>query len=80
MSIVFLYTTNTSIKGHILVITKRHVQSFFDLTKEELKDVYELLYRSKNELKKHKHDIKEFNVEINDGKYIGQTIICFISI
>ena len=61
--------------GHTLVIPKRHIQSFFDLTGEEKKAMLELLEFQKSDLiKKDKH-ITGFNIGINDGKDSGQTVM-----
>jgi diadenosine tetraphosphate (Ap4A) HIT family hydrolase len=61
-------------KGHTLIISKRHVESFFNLTKEEIIDGFELLIKLKNEVDTlFKPD--GFNLGVNDGKYAGQTIM-----
>ena len=61
--------------GHTLVIPKRKVQSFFDLTKEETTAMFELLYLQKEDLKNKDSSITGFNIGINDGEDAGQTIM-----
>ena len=61
--------------GHTLVIPKRKVQSFFDLTEEETAAMFELLHLQKDDLKNKDSSITGFNIGINDGEDAGQTIM-----
>ena len=61
--------------GHTLVIPKRKVQSFFDLTEEETAAMFELLHLQKEDLKNNDYSITGFNIGINDGEDAGQTIM-----
>ena len=61
--------------GHTLVIPKRKVQSFFDLTEEETAAMFELLHLQKEDLKNKDYSITGFNIGINDGEDAGQTIM-----
>ena len=61
--------------GHTLVIPKRKVQSFFDLTGEETAAMFELLHLQKEDLKNKDSSITGFNIGINDGEDAGQTIM-----
>ena len=59
--------------GHTLIIPKRHVESLFELTDEELKDIYTLIVQSKNKLDElYKPD--GYNIGINEGRAAGRTI------
>lgn len=59
--------------GHMKIIPKRHVDSFFDLSDEEIVAAYDLLKKCKAMLsEKFKPDA--FNVGLNDGKAAGQTV------
>ncbi len=61
-------------KGHVLIIPKRHVESYFDLTKPEKKAVDQLILISKKHLDEtYKPD--GYNIGINEGVYAGQTIL-----
>ena len=59
--------------GHTLVIPKRHVGSFFELTPEEATEMMSLMRRAKSAL-----DIEfkpnGYNIGINDGAAAGQTV------
>jgi diadenosine tetraphosphate (Ap4A) HIT family hydrolase len=62
-------------KHHTLIITKRHVADFFELTKEEMNELDEILKNQKNELKNLDQKISGFNVGVNVGKDAGQSIM-----
>ena len=61
--------------GHTLVIPKRKVQSFFDLTEEETAAMFELLHLQKEDLKNKDSSITGFNIGINDGEDAGQSFM-----
>jgi diadenosine tetraphosphate (Ap4A) HIT family hydrolase len=56
-----------------LVIPKRHVRSFFDLTVAEQLDALNLLQRAKQDLDQ-QYAPQGYNIGINDGPAAGQTI------
>jgi len=59
-------------KGHVIVVPKRHVASFFEMSAAEQAAVLELLTRTQRSLQAlHKPD--GYNVVINVGKSAGQT-------
>lgn len=60
-------------QGHTLIISKRHVRSFFELSEEEVIEVFRLMDVAKRRLDD-EHQPNGFNVGINDGKAAGQTI------
>ena len=62
-------------KHHTLIITNRHVDDFFDLTKDEMGDLDEILKKQKKELKNLDKEISAFNVGVNIGKDAGQSIM-----
>ena len=59
--------------GHTLVIPRRHVDSFFNLTADEKLDLLELLEIAKAGVDA---EVKPdcFNIGINDGPAAGQTV------
>lgn len=60
-------------KGHLLIVPKRHVEQYFDLTAEERQAIDALLFEGKALLdKEFKPD--GYNIGINCGKVAGQTI------
>ncbi len=62
-------------KHHTLIITNRHVADFFELTREEMAELDEVLKKQKEELKKIDKEISAFNVGWNIGKDAGQSIM-----
>ena len=61
-------------EGHTLIITKRHIESIFDATKEEQIDLLANLEGAKKILDK-EFSPDGYNVGINDGKAAGQTVM-----
>jgi diadenosine tetraphosphate (Ap4A) HIT family hydrolase len=60
--------------GHSLVIPRRHVSSYFELTREERLAVVDLLDTAKREVDA-KHAPQGYNIGINDGAAAGQTVM-----
>ena len=61
-------------KGHTLVIPKRHCLTYFDLTKEEVKAMYEL----SNKVKKYLDDLYHpdgYNIVFNCLEAGGQSVM-----
>ena len=66
---------------HSLVITKRHVVSYFQCSKEEHDEIPMILDTQKTELKILDDSITGFNIGMNIGEDAGQTIFhCHIHI
>ena len=61
-------------KFHILIIPKRHVQNYFELSIDELLACNEIIKLTKNKLEKDDQAIKGFNIGSNNGKVAGQSI------
>ena len=59
---------------HSLLIPKRHVEEYFDLTTEEHLDLFEVLKVEKNSINKEDPTVTGFNIGMNCGKDAGQTI------
>ena len=59
--------------GHTLVIPRRHVDSFFNLTADELVDLLGLLDQAKAGIEK-EFKPATYNIGINDGPAAGQTV------
>lgn len=62
-------------EGHTLIIPSRHVESFFELTRDEEIAMLDMLSSQKEELSQLDTSITGFNVGINDGEDAGQTIM-----
>ena len=66
---------------HSLIITKRHVVSYFQCSKEEHDEIPMILDTQKTELKILDDTITGFNIGMNIGEDAGQTIFhCHIHI
>lgn len=61
-------------QGHVLVITKRHFDNYFDATAEEISAVYELLHECKS-IVEEKYQPTGYNIGVNVGYYGGQTVM-----
>ena len=61
-------------KYHTLIIPKRHVADYFELSQEEVQAMQELLYRQKDMLLSRDNSISGFNIGINVGEDAGQSI------
>ena len=60
---------------HTLIIANRHVSDYFDLKKEEIIELNEILNDQKKELQQLDNKITGFNVGVNIGKDAGQSIM-----
>lgn len=59
--------------GHTLIISKRHIESFFELTEQEMTDSILLLNKAKEEVQK-RFNPAGFNIGVNIGSSAGQTV------
>ena len=62
-------------ENHCLIIPKRHIKDYFDLSNEELIACNDLIKKVKNEIINKDQTIKVFNLGINIGKVSGQSIL-----
>jgi len=60
---------------HCLIIPKRHINDYFDLSKDELIACDELIKIVKNEILSKDKSVKGFNLGTNIGKISGQSIL-----
>lgn len=61
-------------QGHSLIVPRRHVPSFFDLSAAERLAVLELLDRVKRLLDR-RYAPDAYNIGVNDGPAAGQTVM-----
>jgi diadenosine tetraphosphate (Ap4A) HIT family hydrolase len=59
--------------GHTLIIPKRHISSFFEITDAERIDLMSLLAAARVDLDRQFHPAG-YNIGINDGAAAGQTV------
>jgi diadenosine tetraphosphate (Ap4A) HIT family hydrolase len=60
-------------KGHTLLIPKRHIETFFALNADELRDFFDLLLEVRQMIGR-EFDPDGFNIGVNVGAAAGQTI------
>ena len=60
--------------GHLLVIPKRHAETYFDLVRPEINALNRLLFDHKERIEKEDDSVTGFNVGINSGESAGQTV------
>ncbi len=62
-------------KDHCLIIPKRHIKDYFELSKEELIACDKLVKIVKDEITNKDQSVKGFNLGTNIGKVSGQSIL-----
>ena len=60
---------------HTLIIPKRHVASYFDLSLSEVSALHEMLVEMKRTIEAKDDSVTGFNIGVNAGKDAGQSII-----
>lgn len=66
------YDSNSLSKGHVLVVPRRHVADFFEMTWEEKTSVLALLDKARAEISR-EHSPDGYNIGVNIGKAAGQS-------
>ena len=60
---------------HSLIVPKRHVETYFELSSEEIQACNELILKTKEKILKQDSGVKGFNIGTNAGKSAGQSIM-----
>ena len=60
---------------HSLIIPKRHIVTYLELTNEEIQACNELILKTKDIILKQDSSVKGFNIGTNAGKVAGQSIM-----
>lgn len=60
-------------KGHMLIITRRHVASFRQLNREEFQELFDIMHLVVKRVDELYHP-DAYNFGVNDGEVSGQTI------
>ena len=60
---------------HSLIVPKRHLETYFELTKEEIPACNELILKTKEKILKEDSRVEGFNIGTNAGKVAGQSIM-----
>lgn len=66
------YDNNSLSKGHVLVIPRRHVADFFDMTWAEKTSVLTLLDKAKGRISE-EYSPDGYNIGVNIGRAAGQS-------
>ncbi len=61
-------------KFHVLIIPKRHIKNYFELSADELVACNKIIFLIKNKIENEDQTIKGFNLGTNCGKIAGQSI------
>ncbi len=62
-------------KYHALIIPKRHVENYFDMSEVEVVSCNKLIKKMKNKIQKLDPTVEGFNIGTNSGKIAGQSIM-----
>ena len=60
-------------KGHAEVVPKKHIDSFFELSKEDIGELLELA-KQVQEVVRGRYSPDGFNIGVNDGEVAGRTV------
>ncbi len=60
---------------HCLIIPKRHIKDYFELTNDEVIACYQLINKVKKIIETKDSSVKGFNIGTNSGKTAGQSIM-----
>ena len=63
-------------EGHSLIISKREVSDYFELSTDERKDLNTAIAATRDNLVE-SFGVNDFNIGMNCGKYAGQTVFHF---
>jgi diadenosine tetraphosphate (Ap4A) HIT family hydrolase len=78
---IFIESTNfyarfdnyPAVPGHVEVVPKRHVESFFELSQDEAVEAYELLKEVSHRLAE-RYDPAGYTIGINEGRAAGRSV------
>lgn len=73
-SVYAVKDTSPVSEGHVLVIPRRHCETYFELTREERGDVHTLIEKMRQKILEIDPMVVGFNLGINCGEAAGQTI------
>ena len=62
-------------KYHALIIPKRHVENYFDMSEEEVSSCNKLIKKMRNKIQELDPTVDGFNIGTNSGKVAGQSIM-----
>ena len=62
-------------KHHALIIPKRHIENYFDMSEDEVLSCNQLIKKMKNKIQEIDSTVDGFNIGTNSGKLAGQSIM-----
>ncbi|MBC6456627.1 HIT family protein [Actinomadura sp. HBU206391] len=68
------YDNYPSAPGHVQVVSKRHAESFFDLTDQELLDAYALILEARKKLVEEHDPPDGYTIGVNEGRAAGRSV------
>ncbi len=60
---------------HCLIVPKRHIKDYFNLSEKEVVACNQLIKNMKNQIEEGDKSVKGFNIGTNSGKVAGQSIM-----
>ena len=69
------YDTYPVTNHHCLIIPKRHIKNYFELTDQEIEACNYLLKKMKMKIESKDNSVKGFNIGTNSGEVAGQSIM-----
>jgi len=67
------YDNFPATEGHAEIVPKRHVESFFELSPEEIQDAYQLILFARDDLTRRYHP-HGFTIGVNEGRAAGRSV------
>ncbi|MEU9557819.1 HIT family protein [Streptomyces fumanus] len=67
------YDNFPATQGHVEIVPKRHIESFFELTPEEVQDAYALMLVARERITQQYHP-DGFTIGVNEGRAAGRTV------
>ena len=62
-------------KYHALIIPKKHLENYFDMSEEEILSCNKLIKKMRNKIQELDPTVDGFNIGTNSGKVAGQSIM-----
>lgn len=74
-SVFAILDANPVTAGHVLIIPRRHVVDYFEMTAIELQEADLLIRRMKDDISRKDDAVSGFNIGVNCGAAAGQTVM-----
>lgn len=74
-SVIAIYDSFPVTQGHCLIISKRHVNDWFELTEQERRDAESIILILRHEIMLKDSTVSGFNIGTNCGVSAGQSVM-----